>query len=194
MHILTILGSARRHGNTDTVLRSFENQIPAIHTHERIDLIKYKINGCLGCGVCQKDFDQPGCRQKDDVLAIFERLFTADLIVYATPLYCWDFSSQLKSLMDRHYCLMKWRFPGGKRSLLEGRRAALLVTCGDPVENNADIIQTIFRRQMDCLDCTVAGIFILPECPSTPHSLGGRPAILAAQMAEGLLGSTLPSS
>ncbi len=66
--------------------------------------------------------------------------------------------------------IIKWRAPGGKRSLWAGKRAALLVTCGDPIENNADVIQTIFRRQMDCLDIEVTGIYIQPE-RSLPVSL-----------------------
>jgi hypothetical protein len=77
-------------------------------------------------------------------LAIFERLRAAGLIGYATPLFCWDFSLHMKLLTDRQYCLTKWRAPGGKRSLLTGKRAAQLVTCGDEIENNADVIQTIF--------------------------------------------------
>ena len=195
MHILTLLGSPRRKGNTAAVLGCFEQNITAPHTYERLNLVDFTVRPCLGCLACQKVYDEPGCRQKDDALAIFARLRAADLIVYATPLYCWDFSSHLKLLIDRHFCLVKWDAPGGRRSLLAGRCAALLVTCGDPVENNADVIQTIFRRQMDCLDCAVAGIYILPECPSTPSQLGERPAVLGAQMAVDLLGlSACPSS
>jgi hypothetical protein len=39
-------------------------------------------------------------------LAIFERLRAADLIGYATPLFCWDFFPHMKLLIDRpHDCL-----------------------------------------------------------------------------------------
>jgi multimeric flavodoxin WrbA len=186
MHIFSLLGSPRRRGNTATVLRHYEQHISSPHTLDHLDLVTCTVNGCLGCAACQKVFDQPGCRQPDDALAIFERLRAADLIVYATPLYCWDFSSQLKVLIDRHYCLIKWRAPGGRRSLLAGKRAALLVTCGDEIEHNADVIQTIFRRQMDCLDVAVAGIYILPDC-SLPRDLGNRAVEMGTKMAAELL-------
>jgi hypothetical protein len=39
---------------------------------------------------------------------------------------CWCFSSQMKAIVDRHYYLTQWRAPGGKRSLLAGKRAVLL--------------------------------------------------------------------
>jgi multimeric flavodoxin WrbA len=186
MHILTLMGSPRLRGNTATVLQQFEQRIISPHTLEHLDIVKYNVRGCLGCAACQKVFDVPGCRQPDDALAIFARLSASDLIVYATPLYCWDFTAQLKALIDRHYCLMKWRAPGGKRSLVEGKRAALLVTCGDEIEHNADVIQTIFRRQMECLDIEVAGIYILPEC-SLPSRLGNRAVEMGERMAGELL-------
>ena len=193
MHILTLLGSPRRKGNTAEVLGCFEQHISALahrsppHTFERLNLVDFDVRPCLGCLTCQKVFDEPGCRQKDDALAIFERLCAADLIVYATPLYCWDFSSHLKLLMDRHFCLIKWNAPGERRSLLAGRRAALLVTCGDAEENNADLIPVIFRREMEAARCEPVGVYILPDCPSTPGRLGSRPARLAGQMAAELL-------
>ncbi len=90
----------------------FQQHITGAHTFERLDLVDYTVRPCLGCMACQKVFDEPGCRQKDDALTIFERLRAADLIVYATPLYCWDFSSHLKLLIDRHFCLIKWNAPG----------------------------------------------------------------------------------
>ena len=102
MRIATILGSPRRKGNTATVLGLFEERVTPEHQVERIDIIDHPIRGCLGCQVCQRVVDRPGCRQKDDAVAIFERLLVADAIVYATPLYAWSFSSQLKALSEPH--------------------------------------------------------------------------------------------
>lgn len=195
-HILTLQGSPRRGGNTATVLRCFEDlATAAAFTLEHIEIGAAQIEGCRGCLACQKVWDEPGCRRKDQALAIFERMRAAELIVYATPLYCWSFTTQMKALIDRHFCLVKWHAPGGRRSLLAplgrgqaGKRAALLVTCGDEIENNADVIQTIFRREMDCLDVAVAGIYILPGCPDTGHP-GERAAVLASRMAAELVGA-----
>ena len=40
-------------------------------------------------------------------MAIFERLRAADLIGYATPLFCWDFFPHMKLLIDRQLeCLV----------------------------------------------------------------------------------------
>ena len=186
MHILTIFGGPRKRGHTAAVLRQFEAIALQHHAVERINVIDRDVRGCLGCQKCQKDFDHPGCCQQDDAPEILERVLAADLIVYATPLYCWVFTAQMKALIDRHYCLMKWE-ARPYFSLMRGRRAALLVTCGDGIENNADVIQTVFARQMACLETSVAGSYILPFC--TPEKARGpEGAALAQRMAEELLG------
>ena len=47
------------------------------------------------------------------------------------PVYCWAFPSQLKALLDRHYCLVKWQ-DGEVAAAFDGRQAGkaaeLLVT------------------------------------------------------------------
>lgn len=185
MRILTLLGSPRKRGNTQAVLGQFEALARRQHAVESLAVVDHDIRGCLGCQRCQKIFDSPGCGQKDDVPAILDRVLAADLVVYATPLYCWDFTAQMKALIDRHYCLMKWRSEP-YISLMQGRRAALLVTCGDAVEDNADVIQTVFERQMRCCQAAVAGIYILPHC-TMEKARGAEGALLAQKMAAELL-------
>lgn len=59
MKILTILGSPKKHGNTATVLKRFEELISPLHQVERINLRDYTIHGCLGCNVCQIGIQYP---------------------------------------------------------------------------------------------------------------------------------------
>jgi multimeric flavodoxin WrbA len=177
MHILTILGSPRKHGNTAAVLEQFESLASASHTVERINISDTKINGCLGCEACQRKLDEPGCCQRDDGLAVLQRILAADLVVYTSPIYAWGLTAQLKALFDRHFCLVKWN--AGEKSLMEGGRAILLVTCGGSAVENADLVQPLFARQMACMKAEVAGQFVMDNC-STPDELGDR-AVRAAQ-------------
>ncbi|HEY9075048.1 MAG TPA: flavodoxin family protein [Anaerolineaceae bacterium] len=186
MHILTILGSPRKKGNTAAVLGAFEALAAARHTIERIHITDYHVQGCLGCDVCQHTPDAPGCKQKDDALIILERMMAADLVVYASPLYVWDVTAQLKALMDRHYCLVKWN-AGESRSLVAGKPVMLLITCGGGVENNADLVQEIFRREMEYAGCRVVGLYIVPDC-TTPQALGERAGKTAQEMLVSLEG------
>ncbi len=177
MKILTILGSPRKHGNTAAVLKQFEDLLP--YPFERINITDHPVKGCLGCDACQKKKDKPGCCQSDGLNFILPRIMSADVVVYATPLYAWDFSAQMKALIDRHYCLVKWNDTQHGESLIPGKRAALLVTCSGEIENNADTIQTIFDREINYLKGTVIGKYIVPNC-STPRAMGDK-AITTAQ-------------
>ena len=133
MKIVAILGSPKKNGNTARVLSMFEEKVGDKHEVERIHITGYKVGGCLGCYKCREKKDEPGCVQKDDALAIFDKMIQADAIVYASPLYCWSFSSQLKPLIDRHVCLVSGYGTPDHDSLISGKPAALLVTCAGPI-------------------------------------------------------------
>ena len=173
MKIVTILGSPRRKGNTAAVLAKFENLAADEHSIDRINIVDYDVRGCLGCDSCFKHLDDPGCVQKDDGVKLLERILAADMVVYATPLYVWSYSAQLKALMDRHYCLVKWTSGEKVANLMKDKLAALLVTCGDAVENNADTIQIEFDREMEYLGSRVIGKYIVPNC-TVPKELGEK--------------------
>jgi multimeric flavodoxin WrbA len=182
MKVMTILGSPKRNGNTATVLEQFESIITDDHEVDRVDIASYNITGCVGCYACQQVSDEPGCVQQDDVVSIFERMMESDVVVYASGLYCWDFTSQMKALLDRHFCLVTGYGTPDYKSLLDGKRAALLVTCGGPVEDNADLIQTMFDRMVDYCKGNVIGKYIVPNC-TTPDAIGSEVAKIVERMA-----------
>lgn len=181
MKILTILGSPRKHGNTASVLETFEKLVSHQHSVERINIMDWEIRGCLGCDACQRILDEPGCRQKDAAVEILNRILAADLVVYSSPVYAWSLTAQLKALFDRHYCLVKWS--AGEKALMEGKRAMLLVTCGGPGEENADLVQVMFERQMACMKCEVTGMFVVGDC-TAPENLGEKKIVTAQAMAK----------
>jgi multimeric flavodoxin WrbA len=110
-------------------------------------------------------------------------MINSDAVIYASPLYAWDFSAQLKQLLDRHYSLGKNYGSSNYISLLEGKRTALLVTCGGGIADNADLIQEMFDRQNNALKCDVIGKYIVPLC-TTPDALGDEARAIAEKMAE----------
>jgi len=112
-------------------------------------------------------------------------MIQADAIVYASPLYCWSFTSQLKPLIDRHFCLAKSEGTTDYISLINGKPVALLVTCAGPIEENCDAIQGIFSGLTDYLQLSHKGNFILPFC-TTPDAIGDDGAKLAENLAEAI--------
>jgi multimeric flavodoxin WrbA len=186
MNILTLLGSPRHEGNTAAVLAMVEDELSGRHTVERFNITALRINGCLGCGVCQNTDDRPGCAQQDDAPRVFERMMAADAVVYASPLYCWDFTAQMKALIDRHFCLVTGAGTPAHQSLIKDKPAALLVTCAGPVKNNADVIQTLFDRICGFCRARAVNKTILPHC-TTPDAMGEDARAAARKLAGDLI-------
>jgi Multimeric flavodoxin WrbA len=53
---------------------------------------------CLGCFACQKTGK---CVIKDDMNEIVPKMEHADVLVFATPIYYYEMSGQMKTLLDR---------------------------------------------------------------------------------------------
>lgn len=159
MKFLTIMGSPKKNGKTAFTLSLFENQMrKAGHEIERINAIDININNCKECYACTRKSSEHGCPQKDDWDMVFKQMIAADAVIYASPLFCFDITAQLKPLIDRHFSLMN-------KDLLKGKLSALLITCGGEEANNADCIQTIFRRAFDInkgnkFKTTVVGTYV----------------------------------
>ena len=189
MKVTTILGSPRKNGNTATVLGWFEEKaVRQGHEVHRINIAESNVKGCLGCRACDKVTDSPGCVHKDDAMAIFDRMVEADVAVYSSPLFCWGFTSQMKALIDRHFCLVKNYFTPEHRSFLEGKATALLVTCTGPIKNNADLIQVLFDRVNRFVKCHVIGKYVVPFC-TKPDALSNEAREIVNKMARDILGT-----
>ena len=148
---------------------------------QRINIIEANVGGCRGCDACQRVVDRPACSQRDDGNQILSHLIAADMIVYAAPVYVWDFPSQMKALMDRHYCLAKNTSSPQPTYLVGDKPVVLLTTCGGTAEENADVLRVIFRREMTYLRCRIVGEYVVPLC-TLPSELGARPHETARRM------------
>lgn len=102
MNVLALNGSPRGHtGNTEQVLQSFlEGMKDQGAVIEKIYLKEKEIRHCLGCFSCWKK--TPGkCIQIDDMSDLLPKYIEADIVVYATPLYCFTVTGIMKNFMDR---------------------------------------------------------------------------------------------
>jgi multimeric flavodoxin WrbA len=190
MKITTILGSPRKKGNTAKVLGWVEDTLKA-HGHQvdRIRLADHKINGCKGCWTCKKFADQSGCPQKDDAVEILGRVTASDLVLYATPVYFWGPSAQIKAFIDRHCSLVTGFGTPQWHSLLEGKQAGLVVTCEDGIEDNVDLLMEMYKRFANYLKCHNAGELIVPFATS-PDDLGDQVRERATAFADQLSATT----
>lgn len=98
-NVLILSTSMRDNSNSEILAKAFaQGAIAAGNSVEMITLKEKSIAFCKGCLACQKI---GRCVIQDDALAISEQMKEADVIVWATPIYYYEMSGQMKTLMDR---------------------------------------------------------------------------------------------
>lgn len=191
MNVITVFGGPRKKGNTATVLGWVEETLTSLgHQVERINLTSKKINGCISCYKCKEVPDKPGCIQKDDGPMVIDQITASDIVIYASPLYYWGFSAQMKALVDRCFCLYRGECgTPNHTSFVEGQRQALIVTAADPFENNTELILAAFQRMLVYNKTYSAGELLV--CNSTtPEELGQEVKAQAIKFAGQLFAPT----
>ena len=117
MKITIINGSPRADGNTGIMAEMFQKGAQEAGNEVVIvPLAGKKVAGCLGCKYC---FEHSGeCIQKDDMADILQLLDQTNMVVFASPIYWFDITAQLKSVIDRMYARGIIGFHFSKTALL----------------------------------------------------------------------------
>lgn len=103
-NILIIMGSPRPHGNTAKLCEAFMEG--AMERGKQCSLFRVNemdLHFCLGCGWCKEH--QGRCFQRDGIDALYSAFAQAEGIVFASPLYFYTVSAQLKTVIDRLYAM-----------------------------------------------------------------------------------------
>ena len=99
MKIIVLMGSPNIKGSASMLAEQFKKgSDEAGHRTEIIDVCKLRLAPCTGCVACGYEGD---CVQNDDNDLIREKLLSCGMVVFATPLYYYGMSAQLKTVVDR---------------------------------------------------------------------------------------------
>lgn len=97
--VLIISSSPRKGGNSEMLAASFaKGAVEAGHSVETVYLREKKFGFCRGCLACLK---VGHCVINDDAVEIAAKMHDADVLVFATPVYYYSVSGQLKTMLDR---------------------------------------------------------------------------------------------
>lgn len=120
---ITVLNGSPRVQNTAAMVAAFKEGAEAAgHEVEVLQVGKMKIAGCLGCEYCHTK-GEGQCVQKDDWEKVRPAYLDSDMIVYASPIYYFNFSAQMCAAMQRLYSIMK---PA------KATQCALMLSSGSP--------------------------------------------------------------
>jgi multimeric flavodoxin WrbA len=141
MKILGIVGSPRKKGNTELMMQAALAGAREAGAETEIALVAGKnIAGCDGCEVCVKTGI---CRIKDDMVPIYAQMKAADGIIFGTPVYYGNVTSQAKAVIDRCHCL-RFNPGGGTDQLADKVGGALVVTRRVGAGSVRDMIASFF--------------------------------------------------
>ena len=136
MKIVIVNGSARK-GNSLTAINAFMEGAKDKHEIEIIQPDKLDIDFCKGCGACEC---HKGCIDKDDTNPTIDKIIAADLVVFASPVYWWGLSAQLKLIIDKCYC---------RGAQIKGKKVGVIIVGGSPIEAKQ---YSIIKEQFDCIE------------------------------------------
>lgn len=126
MEVVVLFGSPRRKGNTIELVNAVTEKFREKGHHVRmLYLNDMHIRPCQGCHAC---IEAGVCRINDDMKDIRKYMLEADLILYASPVYWFTVSGQLKVAMDRSLAFLDKNY----NSRVKGKKAVTLMTSGSP--------------------------------------------------------------
>lgn len=97
--VFIISTSLRKDSNSEMLAKEFEKGAQnAGNEVETVSLRNKSIGFCRGCLACLK---LGKCVIGDDAVKIAEKMKNADVLVFATPVYYYSLSGQLKTMLDR---------------------------------------------------------------------------------------------
>lgn len=117
MKITILNGSPRHSGNTQIMADTFSKAAQENgHTVTVLNIANMDIHGCLGCKYCYSHGGK--CVQDDDMKNVLAELSDTDMVVFASPIYWFDITAQMKTVIDRMYACGSTGFHFHKTALL----------------------------------------------------------------------------
>jgi multimeric flavodoxin WrbA len=141
--LLAFVGSPRKGGNTDVLVdQAIDAFREAGGETEKVFLSSLDIHPCQGCGACSRaDGLDSVCAQQDDMSELYQKMISADALLWATPIYMWSPTAQMKLFLDRlhpfgDYQHTRWQ------SALAGKPIGLIIVYAEPDPLDSGVFQT----------------------------------------------------
>ena len=163
MNLMAVIGTPRKGGNTeilvDRIIEGYKSKTDAEVEVEKIMVIEKDIRYCTGCLSCT--FPPPGtkkCVIDDDMAEILQKMTRCDAFIFGTPNHMRTVSSPLLTFFSRMLPLMEFIpdtnaegniIGGGFTSKLKNKKAAIVISQGDPIFSSPLVYEVLERNLID---------------------------------------------
>lgn len=155
-NVLVLMSAGTRHGNTDRLTDAYiKGLIEKGHSVTKVYLGSMRLEGCRGCGVCQRLTHR--CAVKDGMQDIYPLFAECDTVVMASPLYFWTVTARLKAFIERLYAIsVDDKYPS--------KDTVLLMTAGDDKDTTFEQPLRYFRLISQVLGGNEKGVYLAGGC------------------------------
>jgi multimeric flavodoxin WrbA len=140
MKLLGIMGSSRRDGNTNDLLDvALKGASEAGAQVDKVVLLDYKIHHILNC----KDCEQRGGCPDDEYPILRDKIFAAEGLIWASPVYWYTVSGLTKVLLDRLCCTLYRESSEFFLTKMGYKAAAVIATLEEGVDAAQPMLDTM---------------------------------------------------
>jgi len=177
MKIVILMGSPNPNGSTSILVQSFRKGAEERgHKVEVIDVCSLDIHPCTGCIACGYEGD---CVQDDDSRIVRKALLSCDMVVFATPLYYYGMSAQLKTVIDR-FCAYNSSL--NRRHL----KSALLTVAWNADDWTFEALEAHYKTLVRYIHLTDMGMVLGYGCGTPNMTKSGSYPVRAYQLGSSL--------
>jgi multimeric flavodoxin WrbA len=114
VRVLVLSTSPRRNGNSRLLADALLDGVgEAGRDGELVHVDDHVTSFLRDCRICRRPDGRCGIEDGFEAL-LLERVLHADAVVFATPLYWYGVSGQLKTFLDRIFCYIAASYPGAQ--------------------------------------------------------------------------------
>lgn len=141
-NVVVVTSSPRKDGNSEILAKSFaQGARDSGHNVKFVAVRDIDLKFCSGCMYCQS---HGACVLKDSMNSLYEDFQNADILVFASPVYYYSVSGQLKTFLDRLNPLYPRDY--------NFKEVYLLTTSAENDESAMDGSVTAIQGWIDCFD------------------------------------------
>lgn len=161
MYVTAFVGSRRRGGNTDILVKEALEAAQQKGATTKVHYLdEYKIEECMGCDQCKV---VKHCVIEDDVAHLYDEIFRASGIVIGSPIYMSWITGTAKTFIDRWYALVDFQDGQYRARYERDKKVAFIFPYEAPDDHEYDYVAEKHRQIMKTKPVAEVKVLLVPR-------------------------------